>query len=70
MQFDTLLNHIGQFGTFQKLVILWIYLGGSLDGYHYGISVFILPDHKHRYHLIYLCLLWKQDWAQSVGEVN
>lgn len=48
MQFDTLLNHIGQFGTFQKLVILWIYLGGSLDGYHYGISVFILPEHKHR----------------------
>ncbi|XP_052823506.1 solute carrier family 22 member 27 isoform X1 [Octopus bimaculoides] len=48
MKFDVLLNHIGSLGKFQRIMILWIYLGASMDGYHYGISVFILPTKNHR----------------------
>ncbi|XP_029655305.1 organic cation transporter protein-like [Octopus sinensis] len=48
MKFDVLLNHIGSLGKYQRLMILWIYLGASMDGYHYGISVFILPTKQHR----------------------
>ncbi|XP_006626299.2 organic cation transporter protein [Lepisosteus oculatus] len=50
MNFDDVLNHIGGFGKFQKILYVWICLPQILLGFHMLVSIFTgaIPPHRCR----------------------
>lgn len=48
MNFDNLIEMIGEFGSYQKRVLFCLYLDSIMDAFHSGLTMFILPQLNFR----------------------